>query len=62
MIQKKNSRNRYICYMNLIGRQLREVDTFLHLGNVITRNGKIQNELNKRIHLVKRLLTPQAGN
>ena len=30
-------------------RPLKEVDTFSYLGSAVTRNGKIQNKMNKRI-------------
>jgi hypothetical protein len=33
----------------LKGRQLKEIDTFLYLGSIVTRNGKILYETNERI-------------
>ena len=35
--------------INLKGRQLKEIDTFLYLGSIVTRNGKILYETNERI-------------
>ena len=57
---QKIRRNLNVSCINLKGRQFKEVDTFSYLGSVVTRNVKIQNEINKRIkkvsqfyHLVK---------
>ena len=48
-VKQKISRNPDVSCINLKGRQLKEVDTFSYLGSVVTRNRKIQNEVNERI-------------
>ena len=45
----KISRDPDASYINLKGDKLKEVDTFSYLCSVVTRNGKIHNEINERI-------------
>ena len=48
-VTQKISKNPVVSCINLKGSELKEVDTFSYLGSVVTRNGKIQNEVNERI-------------
>jgi hypothetical protein len=65
----KISRNQTKDTMKLDGNDIKEVDTFTYLGSCINKNGKIQNEINKRIrkasnfhHLVKDLIRNRDTN
>ena len=47
IVIQKISRNPDINCIYLKGRQLKEVDKFSYLVSVVTRNGKIQNQIKK---------------
>jgi hypothetical protein len=47
-VMLKISRNQTRETMKLDWKDMKEVDTFIHLGSNINKNGKIQNEINER--------------